>query len=266
MTAPSLPTIAVGITCAPRTTMYLEQTIRSLKHQPVTRVQFYAEPGTPRPAEGASWWDEHNERQGNWRNWLYAATYLPNYVYADYYIIAEDDVVFAEGAIAALQTLLPLCVEHSEIYSSAGFGFLSLYRGGTHQTRVTKLHGSIATLAYPALLAKCQTVSRLWGACAMAFSRRSLNRIRYTDVTAAWEGLPASQERIERLGPAEVDGRDIVINQSAKSLGMATWFMYPSIVQHIGAESTVDNQQGLSLSRRATDYPQTIPPICKEDP
>ena len=53
-----------------------------------------------------------------------------------------------------------------------------------------------------------------------------------------------------------VDGIDIVVAQAYQAMGRRLFLFSPSLVQHIGADSSVGNNQGLTFGRTANDFKQ----------
>lgn len=253
---PTRVELCVGVTTAPRTTDYLTVSLASLLDSLAASelwlpcVDIYAEPGSTVPTATAKTplartrWHWHQTQLGNWHNWRFAAAdLLQRYVTASTYLIVEDDVQYARSAIQLAHQFTQLCAARAQ------FGFLSLYRSGTQDRRLRSVQDRISV---DTITAADEVLSRFWGACALVFTRDSLQAL--LAESNVWLGL--AHERDKSHVPATmaaVDGRDIAIYQAAVRLKRRAWFLRPSAVQHIGASSSVMPDATLSESRRAGD-------------
>ena len=245
--------VCIGLTASRREcgSQYLTGLCASLQPQAdLSKVVCLAEPGTEQ-VPGLCW-IYNSTRLGNWHNWLALARHmLASNDDAQAYLLCEDDVVFAADAVERLAQMLPA------VLTVGSFGYLSLYTSGTHKQRVRAPRGSLV-LTCGKQQAVCEHVKRLWGACAMVFTRDSLQAIVNHPKALSWQGLPEDAAHRHEHGTAAITGRDIIINEVTQALSLRSWFLRPSAVQHVGECSSLGNNQGLTTGRRSTDYTASL--------
>lgn len=248
--------LCVGVTTAPRTTDYFHSSLASLLDSVagselwVPQIDVYAEPNSPALVSSARTpaarvrWHQHRQRFGNWHNWRFAAAdLLQRYSAASTFLLVEDDVQYAHDAVKLAHYWTAACAERAQ------FGYLSLYTSGTHSRRVRRVQEH---LSVDGISAVDERITRFWGACAMAFTRDSLQAL--LDESVRWLGLAHERDKSHiPASVADIDGRDIAIHQAVERLNRRSWFLRPSAVQHVGEVSIVAPGAPLSLSRRAAD-------------
>lgn len=225
--------VATGITTAPRQSCYLKQTLETLLPQ-TGSAHIFAEPGSTLPLPNPDIHVHQNAvRLGNWHNWLRMCHWLLENTPEPFILTAEDDVTFAEDAV-------PIAVEFIKYKHPAGF--VSLYTSGKY----AKL-----TADNPAIGIRQLKISRLWGACAWLFQRKSLARIVSHPLARSWQGNDHDKTIIDR---ANANGVDIAVGKILNDLKLSMYFAVPSLAEHIGEHSTVGNNEGLTIGRRALGF------------
>lgn len=219
----------IGITTAPRPdgVSYLETTLSSIYHAGFrSDVHIRAEPGSNFGASvltpGLMISTHKNEfRLGNHNNFLALATDLIQFAEAfdeEYIITCEDDVVFSRDCKEKIRLSLDSLTANDE-----RFGFLALYTSSIYQRAIPE---GIHYYKAPSL----------WGACALAWTVESLRAvITHKDFTG-WRGLNSNPPPV---GHPDICHVDTCIGNVLIKLKRKTFFMRPSVCQHIGEVSSL---------------------------
>lgn len=253
---------AVGITAAPREPSTLAECVTSVRAngwEPVV----YAEPGTDVSGlpSGVLVVDRC-ERLGAWHNWTNMCQSLLAMVPdADVILTIQDDTRIVEKA--------------REFFDQQGWpdapekvGFVSLYTPSHYQQRfhVIAADGKLVSDMPSEQRAKlkqlrykgskvvpspkppgCITIATdsLWGACALAFPRKSLERILDHRIAKMWRGHNGRQSG------ADIKNVDTAIGKVCNALKLKMWFWNPSLAQHFAEKSTLPGHGGCSGKRAA---------------
>lgn len=255
---------AAGITAAPRQDSALAQCVESVVANGWEPVVF-AEPGTDLSGLAASVAIvKRPERLGAWHNWLVMCRELMGrFPDAEAVLTVQDDTEIVPRAREFLESqgLWP--------GDPANVGFVSLYTPSHYQCRYHVLDergrrvGDMPNeLRARQALAKhkegrirrapkasgCMQVAThsLWGACALAFPRASLERIVAHRIAERWRGASGRQRG------AEVKNVDTAIGQICNALKLGMWFWNPSLSQHVARYSTLGHSD--NTGKRAAAY------------
>jgi hypothetical protein len=218
---PSEEDLAIAMTTAPRRRPTLPQALASLRKAGFCEdVHVFAEPDTfvslPRPNDVRAHVHENLTRRGCFGNWKHALEYLLSRTTAGWVLIVQDDAIWELGAA---DELLLAMRARQELRT----GFLSPY---VISKDVEK--GSIDGWN------ECRAGWLLWGALALCMKR-----------VAAEELLRHRRFRKHR-GTQQVDA---VVAASMLDLGRPSFVHVPSLVDHIGATSTLGHDDVASRLR-----------------
>ncbi|MEZ6057201.1 MAG: hypothetical protein R3C01_10905 [Planctomycetaceae bacterium] len=261
----------VGVTTAPRQDPTLRTCVQSLVDagwQPTV----FAEPETdlsalPPQAPVIT----RPQRLGCWHNWLtMCRDLLEQHPRAEAILTVQDDTLFHRQALEFVdQQLWPADPER--------IGFVSLYtpqhyshqvdlldaqgrrvyRGGSWhhaRARARRHSGWRLTLGPQKPTGWQQVVTRsLWGACAMVFPRRSLERIIEHPIARHWTGANPNPLR----PPADVRNSDTAIGKIVRTLKLQQWWHVPSLTDHIAQHSTLGHG-GREGRRHAPSFDPTV--------
>lgn len=224
----------VAITTAPRKGCTLQQTVDSVRWAGWEPTVF-AEPGsTVTDADTIT----HDERHGVWRNWIASARYALDHTEANVIMTVQDDCAFHPDSRSFTESVL---------WPSDDCAFVSLYTP-RHYTR-TK-----AGRTRPRGVNRIVTQS-LWGACALVWSRPTLERVLQSPTIASWRGLGPARKKDEAMSAyrdrrekwyqirkddaSKIANSDTAIGVICNSLKLSMWFVDPSPVRHIAAHSSI---------------------------
>lgn len=258
---------AIGITTAPREPSTLVKCIKSTRKNG-WEPSVFAEPGTDLTGLECAL-IMRDVRLGAWHNWREMGLQLlaaqPD---ADVILTIQDDTRLIERA--------------KEFFESQGWpdnpdrvGFVSLYTPSHYQQRFHLLAADGRLLSdcpneprarrkqarYPGSRVVptpkppgCFPVATdsLWGACALAFPRASLEKIVRHKIAETWRGANGRQKG------AEIRNVDTAIGKICNALGLKMWFWNPSLAQHIAVKSTLPGHGGCT-GKRAAAYVATDP-------
>lgn len=215
----------IGIITAPRTVglAYLPRTLASLKRTGWENPVIFAEPGSPIPNNLQMDVVHRRHTYGDWTNW---ATGLFELLLSepdtDYFMMVEDDVVFAQSVRIYIEGYL------SQLEP---FGSLSLYCPNQYQR------------TGPAFSNRCdgwntcttQTVIMSKNSVISFFAYHKTVRHRFEHV------FDSPKEEIPwgvRVNPCN-SVKDSIIGTWAKDHHLPVFFHHPSLAQHIGTDSTL---------------------------
>ncbi len=229
---------AIGMTTAPRQRSTLRSTLASLRGAGwAGPVQLFAEPGSRTSAAIAGLGPVSTLRRpgpalGAWPNFLLALTELTlRQPHADAYLMVQDDVAFSSG-------LRPYLEE--KLWPGARPGVVSLHTA-SHLAPATGTGFFLADLGWSA-----------WGAQAFIFSN-----------AAARAFLSDAKVRDHRLN-GFFDGLknvDSVVGDWCRRTQHEFWLHAPSLVEHIGATSTLWPGVSLGGRRSSADFPGAVLPL-----
>lgn len=135
-------------------------------------------------------------------DWLYSAAALLG-TGCDPCVMAEDDILMAGGVFLALAGMV----------WPPGVGCLSLYTPDRYADYAQS----------PAFPAPSQLT--IWGACALVFPRAVLEKLAHHVYLNVDDEYAA-------------DDVDTAIGAAVLDLGYSFWYVYPSVVQHVGENAT----------------------------
>ena len=259
----------VGITTAPREPSTLADCVQSVVANG-WEPAVYAEPGSDVSGLlSQTHVVERRDRLGAWANWLdMARRLLTEHPDADVILTIQDDTRIIERA--------------KEFFEAQGWpdqpdkiGFVSLYTPSHYQQRfhVLAADGRLVADApneprarrkqarYPGSrvaptpkLPGCLPVATdsLWGACALAFPRASLEKIVRHKLAERWRGYNGRQTGVE------IKNVDTAIGKICNALGLKMWFWHPSLAQHFAVKSSLPGHGGCT-GKRAAAYVATDP-------
>lgn len=230
--------IPAAMTAAPRGGDTQDRCLRSALAAGFRDLTVYCEPGTTLPA----WVREslptvtHDERMGQWRNWLFAleAT-LTTRPRAPYLCTLEDDVLFCRGVMDWLE---------SEPWPSPACGCLQLYTSAFYEDYPSGRRSRLAD----------EHALDLLGACAMVFSRAAAECLVEWGRSHGWRGHVYEALAAAQTDPAEKEGADTYVGEVLTFRGFEIWIHNPSLAEHIGDDSTL-NHQGTMPRRRGLRFP-----------
>jgi len=230
--------LVIGMNAAPRKTSYLAETLRSIRSQVDADVHIFYEPETklPKPLPDFCHCHGNPERLGNFFNWINMARWLLDHTTSKWIMTVEDDVVFAKDAI-------PFALEICADYEPDDCGFFSLYKSARFNHAFRGTDGPLFQI-----LPNVQP----WGSCAWLFRRESVAPMLRHPIIRDWRGTTPERG----LRDDTVDGIDIVVAVAYQAMSRKLFLFSPSLVQHIGADSAVGNNQGLTFGRTANDFNQ----------
>ena len=223
--------LAIAMQVAPRRVVTVGDTLASLRGAGFSEaVHVFAEPGAQVPSDAAIHLHENAENQGAFRNWRQAASFLLTATAADWLLICQDDVQFAQRARRVLDQFLQ---------SAPVAGFVSLYTSRAmvpaHVRTETKLTRGWceATLHNNGFI----------GAQALCFPRESLHRL-------------LEHDRFRRHNShRKIDV--IVARVLQESLHLPLWVHVPSLADHSGASNSTlgrDKIVGIQWLRRGLRF------------
>lgn len=228
--------LSVGIIAAPRSVMYLSQSLESYFHEWQISPCVFAEPGTPSfMYECRVTRYDNTQRLGGVRNWLRAAKYLIANSDSPFIMICEDDILWTEGAADKIVGLLNFFVGKVDLLVKppelSTVGLISPYcakinepedRGWRHpRIRSTGFCGALCTI-YP---------------------RRSLE-----DILQASDYL--LEQAIGKTG--EVYLLDYAIGRTVQHLNKVFYTHKPTLVQHLGEVSTFPQNNTAAAAEHKT--------------
>lgn len=256
--------IAIAVTTAPRGTVYLGTTLRSLAAAGAKNAYVFAEPDTDLaclnsvPSSCAVSLTKRVDRRGNFRNWMEAAKTMLATKH-EYILMAEDDVLFGKTSLGDALEVFPR-LENA--------GFLSLYTPthyqmewqltaasgellGRYETedvavrRAIKLPGShVRIYEYPEGIMSPK-IDSLFGALALLFHRDILAKVVEHDIAKEWK------DRYRQLSSKNLACVDSCIGEIMNVLHLKMWYFNPGRAQHIGEVSCVNPDFGLSARRKS---------------
>lgn len=229
--------LAIGICAAPRPggVSYLPQTLNSLTSQFSGPVHVFGEPGAvfPEPCDKIVQIHTNKRRLGNWRNWQQMATWLLTHTVAPYLMTCEDDILLHPCALEKVARFVPLLPVDS-------WNFISLYTSGKYRNEGSSTLEGLVSFDRV----------RVWGACCYLFSRAALGRILDHPLAQTWSGTQPGMEFPDGVDHAVCDITAAIRRRNYRGLN---YYCRPSLVQHIGEHSAVNNR-GLDAGRTAADF------------
>lgn len=234
----------VFVTTAPRKDCTLTTCIHHIR-QAGWEPLIHAEPGSTQ-TDAKTVWNEY--RKGLWCNWLSAAEYALQETDADIILSMQDDV--------RLHPLSRAYVEHAA-WPTKSTGFISLYTPKHYSIKMRRL-------APPGVI-RVNTQS-LWGACALAFPRKALQRLLRTPTVLNWLGAKprSGDESIydkRREDPTLIANSDTAIGKACNLLGLEMYFCNPSLSDHIAEHSTVGHGGNLGKRNAYKPLPHHMNPF-----
>lgn len=251
----------VGVTTCPREESTLYQCIKSLNDNSWKPVVFF-EPGNYNEdiSDLDNYSFKNNHTKGAWHNWLDSAKFMIKNTNADVIMTVQDDSLFAQNIQSDVESYLDECMNED-------FGFMSLYTARDYQYKYlvkdsakndkivrefTYLHQIdkymqkynindtlyISKEVLPFGVHKV-SIPSLWGACALIFSRSSLESIVNHPIAESWVGPnPKNPPPYPHL----IKNIDTAIGQIINDLNKNAYFVQPSFVSHIGSVSTLGHR------------------------
>lgn len=207
--------LSVGIITAPRTPMYIGNSLTSYFEQSVIRPFVFAEPSTPSFLNEYRV-DRHDnpEQLGCVKNWFNAAKSLLRNCDDPFIMICEDDILWRDGAFDSLMNLLKCLTGEIPVRwpLPSDIGFVSLYRAAPYADKASGWQ--------PVKLRSCGWL----GALCTVFHRSMLEQY------VANEAQFYESSRGIHL--------DYAIGAIASSMGKTILAHSPSFIQHLGDVST----------------------------
>lgn len=268
---------AVGITTAPRSKhRTLPQCVESAVANGWNPLIF-AEPGTDLSGlPGGIECIERETRLGVWHNWKAAARQLldrfPN---ADAVLTIQDDTVFHPQARWFAEHFFPINNQRVfSLYTPKHYGQRAdVFDGkGKLRKRNEPYETARKWLTRPRIRAGWKIRSyhknvgmhlirthSLWGACAMVFPRKSLQRILDHKIAKTWIGArgkmkPDKWRERQTREPWRIQNSDTAIGNILNALGMEYWCPVPSLADHIALASADGVGHGGREGRRSAAW------------
>lgn len=230
--------IPAAMTAAPRSGSVQERCLRSVSATGFRDVTIYCEPGTSLPAWVRDTFPTvaHDERLGQWRNWLFAleAT-LTTRPRAKLVCTLEDDVVFCRGVAGLLDGMA---------WPGERCGCLQLYTSAFYDGYPVGRRSRLAD----------EHALDLLGACALVFSRAAAECLVDWGKSRGWRGHVYEAVASAQTDPAQKEGADTYVGEVLTFSGFEIWLHNPSLAEHIGDESTLGHE-GSMPRRRGLNFP-----------
>jgi hypothetical protein len=203
--------IAVAVTTAPRRVPTFPQALSSLRGAGFSeRVHVFAEPGTwdqiPRPRDERTLTHDHATTHGCFKNWRHALKHLLAKTDAPWLLIVQDDAIWEPGSARTLRA-------GAEARQDLRTGFLSPYVSAND---VPPGSGDGWN--------ECRSGWNFWGALALCIPRGAARK------------LLKHQRFVKHRQNQQVDA---VVAASMLDLGRPSYVHVPSLVDHVGATSTL---------------------------
>jgi hypothetical protein len=235
----------VAVTTAPRQDCTLQRCIDSLR-QAGWEPTIFAEPGSTTTDCQTVW---NDERKGCWHNWLASAQYALDNSTAKIILTVQDDSLFHPDSRSFAESIL---------WPDKRVGFVSLY---------TPLHYSAGQ---PAGINRINTES-LWGACALVWPRKVLQRVVNHDIAKNWIGArPISGDPQvipqRRAEPWRIANSDTAIGKIVNKLKRTMWFVDPSPVSHMAIYSTIEGHGSNEGRRNCLRFADHAIPLAEQVP
>jgi hypothetical protein len=237
---------SVGIITAPREKgFYLDRTIQSLENAGWDKINVFAEPNSPIPESFKGDVIRRRKPYGDWTNWATGLYELflsePD---TDYFLMCEDDVVFAHRAKAYVEHALPQLKD---------FASLSLYTPSRYHKplRNRVFHNECRgkdTWSTVTVIMSHHSVLRF-------FSDPDVQRHRFFDIFEVGKGYWNNKASygIGRTSTTDCVGntiKDAVIGQWADKLKLPVYYHTPALAEHIGNYSTLTEDDATPLNGR----------------
>lgn len=240
------PSIACGVTTAPRIPPVLHHSLRSIINAGFEPTIF-AEPGSPLPDANIPV-VQNQERLGCFRNWVYTAYSLLSRE-TDYVAIFQDDIDLSPHALPIAFRLLNNPEAYIKRYAHQ-LGAVSFYTPSHYFPGHKGWH--------------LQPAGNLWGALGFLFPREVLVRILNTVAIRSWEEnrlqrmAESSNQRGYRPQPCDVSNLDTAIGFALKELSLQCAYYRPSLGWHCAPVSSI--KRGSNEGRRqALDRLEFLP-------
>jgi len=236
---------AVAVTTAPRKDCTLGICVEHLKvcgWEPI----IFAEPDS---TEVDCLTINNEERKGVWYNWLNSVKWCLENTDADVILTVQDDTILHPDS----KTFAESCM-----WPAPDCGFLSLYTPKHYSIGKNK---KLKNFGVNRIWTK-----GLWGACALIFPRKILERAVETHIAKGWLGAaPKSGDRkvyeMRKKNPSSVTNSDTAIGKMMNFMERSMWFIDPSPGIHIAVHSACghgDNTGRRNAYRKANfDIPLT---------
>jgi hypothetical protein len=211
--------LVIGFTTAPRGKKggHLQTCIDSLRDCGFTEeIHVFAEPGSPKAKGPGIHWHEHKTKQGCFKNWKHACSWLSRKTTEDWVLLLQDDVVWHADSYNVLMDSL-------EKFKNERVGFLSPYASPAmvpvlvrHDAKVGNKTGWVVP----------NPTRGFWGALTLCFSRDSIKALLASSVVKTYK-----QEK-------QVD---VLVKRAFYSLKprYECYIHVPSMAHHIGTVSTI---------------------------
>ena len=227
----------VGVVTTPRQSeYYLNDTLESIKNSGWDCINLFAEPDSKIPSNFDDNLVKRSKKYGNWTNWVCGLFELfmnnPN---SDYFIMFEDDIVLCHNIKPYLEYCLPELVP---------FASISLY-----------------TPSYYCVPKRCfHNECRGWNTyCTqtVVMSKKSVNKfLTNYNVIAHRTGetaCPKTADITSKTWPEYKNTcKDGIIGRWAKEENLPIYYHSPSLVEHIGEDSSLKDQPAKIFSQHHT--------------
>ncbi len=209
------PSWMVAVTTAPRKDPTLSVCLDSLTVAGFEPYVF-AEPDTEVPVEYQDRTIVNEERRGVWWNWIESCRYALNNSNAEKILTVQDDSIFHPDCKSFMN-------EH--LWPSSNVAFVSLYtpkhysvqprkRSAPRNTGINRIH-----------------TKSLWGACALVWPRKVLEKVMEHELIENWYGCPTKTKSVwaERLKqrkvePWRIQNSDTAIGKIVNRMKREMWF------------------------------------------
>ena len=222
-----------GIAIAPRAVPCSVTSVESIR-KAGWYPTIFAEPDSQiRKEDYSSEFVQNEVRKGVWFNWLQICEHALN-TDAQWILTIQDDSLFHPDSRWFMEKLI-----ESQMISGP-IGFISLYTPA-HYSTTTKPGINLIRTQW------------LWGACALAFPRESLQRIVEHNIARDWMGVGPNKNRDQvmqnrRENPALIQNADTAIGKICNALQLPMYFVDPSPVNHFAQKSSINH--GSNAGRR----------------
>lgn len=221
---------SIGITTCKRNNNFTKNLIKKIKMNGWDKISLYAEPDSE--VDNSVRVINRDMVYGCWTNWICSLYDMYSIdIEADYYCIFEDDIEICLGVKNYLENLLP---------SIERFGAISLY---------TPSNQSRKSLGLNCIHDNSFMAESVWGTQAIVFSKESLCRF-------------LSSRNVfdhRRIGyGVNNKNRDTALGIWASKQGEKLFYHNPSLVQHIGKESSINHEYHYSSNFVGENYDATL--------
>ena len=245
---------AVAVTTAPRKQPTLATCLDSLQIAG-WNPYIFAEPGEY-PALNGVWHDRtvfHKQKKGVWWNWIESCRWTLENTDANVIMTVQDDSLFHPDSMTIAEQFM---------WPAEDTGFISLYTPKHYSVR----NHLKSKPERPLGLNKIATKA-LWGACALIWPRKVLEKVMEHELIESWLGAPlktksawVERQKKRKEEPWTIQNSDTAIGKIMNWSNRSMWFVDPSPVQHIAKYSAISHggNEGRRNCGRCAKYSEPL--------